>query len=48
MVRWMIERDTANNDHEYMQLVTIYAPHENKEVVKQENKNWTHKRELIR
>lgn len=45
--RWAIERDFKNNDHELLQIVTIYAEGENAEFVKKDNKPWTHKRRLI-
>lgn len=47
MRRWMTERMRKNDDHEFLQVVKVYAPHENKEVVKADNGEWTHKRELI-
>mgnify|MGYP001174099234 CR=1 FL=1 len=28
--------------------IEVYAPHENKELVKRENKRWTYKRHLIK
>lgn len=45
--RWMIERRATNNDAELLQIVEVYAEHENKETVKQENRQWSYKRELI-
>lgn len=47
-VRWMIERDYKNNDHELLQLIKVYAPGENKELVKKENRKWTYERHLIK
>lgn len=46
--RWMIERKAVNRDREILQVIEVYAPGENKELVKAENKKWTHKRHLIR
>lgn len=45
--RWMIERKAITRDSELLQVVELYAPNENKELVKAENKQWTYKRELI-
>lgn len=45
--RWMIERKAITSDREFLQVVEVYAPNENKELVKAENKKWTHKRTLI-
>lgn len=45
--RWMIERKAINREEDVLQIIELYAPGENKELVKQENKKWTHKRELI-
>lgn len=44
--RWMIERQYENN-RELLQIVEVYAVGENKELVKKENKQWTHKRRLL-
>ncbi len=44
--RWMIERK-YKKDGELYQIVEVYAEHENKELVKAENKKWTYRRELI-
>lgn len=44
--RWMIERKYATHE-DVLQIVEVYAVNESKEVVKAENKRWTHKRELI-
>jgi len=38
IVRWSVER----NEGDILQMVEVYAPGENKEVVKQENRGWTH------
>ena len=46
--RWMIERKATNYDHEELRIIEVYAPGENKELVKKENKKWTYKRELIK
>jgi len=45
--RWMIERKYERN-RELYQLVEVYAEGENKELVKKENRRWTHKRYLIK
>lgn len=45
--RWMIERKYANNNHELLRVITVYAEGENKELVKSENKQWTYERELL-
>lgn len=44
----MIERKATNLDREKLSIIEVYAIHENKEVVKTENKDWTYKRELIK
>lgn len=44
--RWMIERKYENN-RELLQVITVYAEGENKELVKSENKQWTYKKELL-
>lgn len=44
--RWMIERNYERN-REILQLVEVYAEGENKETVKAENRQWTHKRHLL-
>lgn len=46
-VRWMVERRYEKN-RELYQLVEIYADGEDKEIVKKENRKWTHKRRLIK
>ncbi|HLR69449.1 MAG TPA: hypothetical protein VK105_20370 [Virgibacillus sp.] len=46
MARWMIERK-YERDRQLLQIVEVYAPNENKELVKAENKQWTYKKELI-
>lgn len=47
--RWAISYLEADADQEPLQVVQVYAAHENKEVVKRENKGMqlTRKRELI-
>lgn len=45
--RWMIERKATNRDAELLQVVVLYAEHENKELVKQENKQWSYDKHLI-
>lgn len=47
MTRWMVERKATNLDKERLVIIEVYAPHENKEKVKHENRKWTHKRTLI-
>lgn len=44
--RWMIERKYCK-DNQLLQVIEVYAPGEKKELVKQENKQWTYKKELI-
>lgn len=44
--RWMIERKHLKN-RELLQVIEVYAEGENKELVKSENRQWTHKRELL-
>lgn len=46
--RWMIERKYDNGQRELLLVIEVYAEGENKEVVKNENKKWTHKRLLIK
>lgn len=46
-MRWMIERKRITYDNELLLIVEVYAPHENKEIVKQENRQWTYRRELV-
>lgn len=46
--RWMIERKAVNRESDELMVIEVYAPHENKELVKAENKHWTYKRHLIR
>lgn len=48
MARWMIERKAMNRENDLLQVVVVYAENESKEIVKRENKIWTHKRELIK
>ncbi len=45
--RWMIERKRIEGNKLYT-IVEVYAEGENKEKVKEENKQWSYKRELIR
>lgn len=45
--RWFIERKAINREMEFLQVIEVYAPNENKELVKKENKKWTHKRRLV-
>ncbi|WP_405101622.1 hypothetical protein [Oceanobacillus sp. FSL H7-0719] len=45
--RWLTDRNYKNSTHETLQVITVYAPGENKELVKKENKKWTHRRELV-
>lgn len=45
--RWMVERKATNREMDMLQVIEVYAPGEKKELVKAENKQWTHKRELI-
>lgn len=47
ITRWSVERRVATVDRELLQVVEVYAPGENKEKVKQENKPWSYRRELI-
>lgn len=44
--RWMIERKYATHE-DVLLIIEVYAPHENKEVVKAENQHWTYKKDLI-
>lgn len=44
--RWMIERKHLKN-RELLQVIEVYAEGESKELVKSENRQWTHKRELL-
>ncbi len=45
--RWSVERKAATNEGDLLQVVEVYAPGENKEVVKAENRQYTHRRELL-
>lgn len=45
--RWMVERKYENERYEILQIIEVYAPGESKELVKQENKHWTYRKELI-
>ena len=44
--RWMIERKHLKN-RELLQVIEVYAVGENKELVKKENRKWSHKRRLL-
>ena len=44
--RWMVERKYAKENKVY-QVVEVYAEGEDKELVKEENKQWTSKRTLL-
>ena len=46
--RWMITRKGRTYDGEELEIIEVYAPGENKELVKKENRRWTHKRYLVR
>lgn len=46
--RWMITRKGRTYDGEELAIVEVYSPGENKEIVKKENRRWTHKRYLIK
>jgi hypothetical protein len=45
--RWMVERKYKDNAHDVLQVVEVYAEGEKLELVKRENRMWTHKRKLI-
>jgi len=45
--RWMVERKAINSERELLQVVEVYAVGENKELVKRENRKYTHKRKLL-
>lgn len=47
ITRWSVERKALTWDGELLQVVEVYAPGENKEVVKAENRQYTHRRELL-
>lgn len=47
IARWSVEWKARTRDGELLQVVEIYAPGENKEVVKAENRQYTHRRELL-
>lgn len=44
--RWVVYRK-QEKDSELLQVVEIYAEGEKKELVKKENRKWSHKRELL-
>jgi len=46
--RWMVTRKGRTFDDEELTIIEVYAAHENKELVKRENRRWTHERYLIR
>jgi len=46
-VRWMVDRK-YKKDNKIYQVVEVYAEGESKETVKKENKQWSHKRSLIK
>lgn len=46
--RWMIERKRVTRDKEHLQVIVLYAENEELEQVKDENKQWTFKKCLIR
>ena len=45
--RWMVERKYANKQKEVLTIIEVYAPGEKKEQVKEENKQWSYKKELL-
>ncbi len=45
--RWMVQRKATNFELDDLMVIEIYATGENKELVREENKNWTHTRELL-
>lgn len=45
--RWTVSRKALNKDGDMLQIIEVYAEGENKEMVKQENRQWTHRRELL-
>ncbi|GIN97847.1 hypothetical protein J6TS1_37170 [Siminovitchia terrae] len=47
IARWSVERKARTNEGDLLQVVEVYAPGENKEVVKAENRQYTHRRELL-
>lgn len=47
IARWSVERKARTNEGDILQVVEVYAPGENKELVKRENKRWTHRRKLL-
>ncbi|WP_018707693.1 hypothetical protein [Siminovitchia fordii] len=47
ITRWSVERKARTNEGELLHVVEVYAPGENKEVVKAEIRQWTHRRELL-
>lgn len=47
ITRWVVEHKARTSEGDILQVVEVYAPGENKEAVKQENKPWSYRRELI-
>lgn len=47
-IRWMVERNRVSHDLERLKIIEVYAEGESKETVKAENKQWSHKRSLIK
>lgn len=47
IARWSVERKALTREGDLLQVIEVYAPGENKELVKRENKRWTHRRELL-
>lgn len=45
--RWMVERKAVNREMDMLAVIEIYAVGENKELVKKENRQWSHKRRLL-
>lgn len=45
--RWTIERKATNKELDDLAVIEVYAVGENKELVKKENRKWTHKRKLL-
>lgn len=45
--RWMVEKISANKDRELLQTVIVYAEHENKELLKKENRGTKYRTQLI-
>ena len=45
--RWLTEHKARSIDGDLLQVVTVFAEGENKEVVKRESRLYTHRREVI-